>query len=111
MKKKILTMLFVLTVGAGVMTGCSGETKNEGGSSSAEQNGEEASEVQGTIEEIKDYMFIVNGSDGVSYAFTFEEKPEGLEEVKVGEKVVVRYTGTISEIDPFKGEVLSVEKL
>ena len=46
----------------------------------------------------------------VSYAFSFEETPEGLDEVKVGDKVIVKYTGTVSQIDPFKGEVLSVEK-
>ena len=43
-------------------------------------------------------------------SFTFEEKPEGLENVSNGETVTVKYTGTISEVDPFEGEVLSVEK-
>ena len=40
----------------------------------------------------------------------FEEKPEGLENVSNGDTVTVRYTGTISEVDPFEGEVISVEK-
>ena len=44
------------------------------------------------------------------YSFTFEEKPEGLENVSNGDTVTVKYTGTISEVDPFEGEVLSVEK-
>ena len=59
---------------------------------------------------IKDFMFIVTDNDKVSYAFTFEEKPEGLKEVSVGDKVIVKYTGTISMVDPFMGEVLLVEK-
>ena len=71
---------------------------------------QEVSEVKGTIDEIKDFMFIVTDGDKVSYAFTFEEKPEGLGEVSVGDKVIVKYTGTISMVDPFLGEILSVEK-
>ena len=55
-------------------------------------------------------MFIVTGEDGTCYEFTFdEEKPEGLDSVNVGDKVTVTYTGTVSEVDPFDGEVLSVE--
>ncbi|MBP3351961.1 MAG: hypothetical protein J6L65_06095 [Lachnospiraceae bacterium] len=43
-------------------------------------------------------------------AFTFEEKPKGLKEVSVGDKVIVKYTGSISMVDPFMGEILSVER-
>ena len=47
---------------------------------------------------------------GASYAFTFSgDKPEGLDKVQVGDSVTVTYTGTVSEVDPFEGEVLSVE--
>ena len=44
------------------------------------------------------------------YSFTFEEKPDGLESVCNGDTVIVKYIGTISEVDPFEGEVISVEK-
>ena len=140
MKKRILTMLLVLTASAGVMVGCSqrpmqdahasetsiqqseviqedniqeeviqeGNVETEG--EILESSKEEISEVKGTIDEIKDFMFIVTDDDKVSYAFTFEEKPEGLREVSVGDKVIVKYTGTISMVDPFMGEILSVEK-
>ena len=65
--------------------------------------------MTGTLDEVKDFMFVVTDASGSSYAFTFEnEKPEGLDTVKVGDKVTVTYTGTISEVDPFMGEVLSV---
>lgn len=44
------------------------------------------------------------------YSFTFDEKPDGLESVASGDKVTVKYTGTISEVDPFDGKIISVEK-
>ncbi len=130
MKKRILTMLLVLTVNVSVMVGCSQPSKqdvDDGGiniqqseviqeenveaeDTKLETIEQEVSEVKGTVDEIKDFMFIVTDDDKVSYAFTFEEKPEGLGEVLVGDKVIVKYTGTVSMVDPFMGEVLLVEK-
>ena len=63
-----------------------------------------------TIDEIKDFMFVITDENDTPYSFTFEEKPEGLENVSEGDTVIVKYTGTISEVDPFEGEVISVEK-
>lgn len=37
-------------------------------------------------------------------------KPDGLDGVASGDKVTVKYTGTISEVDPFEGKIISVEK-
>lgn len=71
---------------------------------------EATSELKGTVDEIKDFMFVVTDDAGVSYSFSFDEKPKGLDEVSVGDNVTVKYTGTISEIDPFKGKVISVDK-
>ncbi len=112
MKKKILTMLVALTVSAGVMAGCSKDTQpgTENGVQSGETVQEGASEVAGTLDEIKDFMFVITDDAGVSYAFPFEEKPEGLEQLAVGDKVVVKYTGELSEVDAFTGEILSIEK-
>ncbi len=130
MKKRILTILLVLTASAGVMVGCSQRPMQDANASETsiqqsevieednvetegtnpEKIEQEVSEVKGTIDEIKDFMFIVTDDDKVSYAFTFEEKPEGLKEVSVGDKVIVKYTGSISMVDPFMGEILSVEK-
>ena len=67
-------------------------------------------ELTGTIDEIKDFQFVIIDDENTPYSFTFEEKPEGLENVSNGDTVTVRYTGTISEVDPFEGEVISVEK-
>ena len=115
MKKKIFTMLAVVMVSAVVMLGCSKnsqQTVEIPTESPLQSEGvqEDVSEVNGTMDEIKDFMFIVTDDDNVSYAFSFEERPEGLDEVAVGDKVIVKYTGTISEVDPFKGEILLVEK-
>ena len=140
MKKGIITMLLVLMASAGVMVGCSQrpmqdanasetsiqqseviqedniqkEVNQEGNAETEgeilESSKEEVSEVKGIVDEIKDFMFIVTDDNKVSYAFTFEEKPKGLKEVSVGDKVIVKYTGSISMVDPFMGEILSVEK-
>ena len=55
---------------------------------------EKESTMTGTISDIKDFMFTIT-SDGNDYAFTFDndKKPEGLAEVKDGDKVTVTYTG------------------
>ena len=69
------------------------------------------STMTGTISDIKDFMFTIT-ADGTDYAFNFEQdqKPDGLSDVKDGDKVTVTYTGTVSEVDAFSGTVLSVKK-
>ena len=71
----------------------------------------EQSTMTGTIGDIKDFMFTIT-ADGTDYAFNFEQdqKPDGLSDVKDGDKVTVTYTGTVSEVDAFNGTVLSVKK-
>ena len=99
MKKKILTMVIVLCVAMSMLAGCSSKSR---------QSSADASEF--TVEEIKDFMLVVTDADDTSYAFTFESKPDGLENVAVGDTVTVTYTGTVTEVDGFDGEILSVEK-
>ena len=108
MKKKLITILMGLMLSAGLIGGC-GQTNNSSESVKQEETAE-GKELTGTIDEIKDFMFVVTDKNGTSYGFTFEEKPEGLENVSSGDTVTVTYTGTISEVDPFEGEVISVEK-
>lgn len=108
MKKKLITVLMGLMLSAGLIGGC-GQTNNSSESVKQEETAE-GKELTGTIDEIKDFMFVVTDKNGTSYGFTFEEKPEGLENVSNGDTVTVKYTGTISEVDPFEGEVISVEK-
>ena len=71
---------------------------------------EKESTMTGTISDIKDFMFTIT-SDGNDYAFSFDndKKPEGLAEVKDGDKVTVTYPGTVSAVDAFSGTVVSVK--
>ena len=108
MKKKLITILMGLMLSAGLIGGC-GQTNNSSESVKQEETAE-GKELTGTIDEIKDFMFVVTDKNGTSYGFTFEEKPEGLENVSNGDTVTVKYTGTVSVVDPFEGEVISVEK-
>lgn len=75
------------------------------------KSGEAAEEktLTGTLDEVKDFMFVVSDQNGTSYALNFEKEPEGLSDVAVGDVVTVTYTGELSEIDPFTGVVLQVE--
>ena len=108
MKKKLITILMGLMLSAGLIGGC-GQTNNSSESVKQEETAE-GKELTGTIDEIKDFMFVVTDANNTPYSFTFEEKPEGLENVSNGDTVTVKYTGTVSEVDPFEGEVISVEK-
>lgn len=78
------------------------------------QKTEEAQEktLTGTLDEVKDFMFVVTDEEDRSYAFPFEDskKPAGLGDLSLGDRVTVTYTGELSEVAPLVGEILSVEK-
>ena len=105
MKKKLVAIVAGIMLCAGLLAGCGQKETTAEPEESTEEK-----ELTGTIDEIKDFMFVITDENDTAYSFTFEEKPEGLENVSNGETVTVKYTGTISEVDPFEGEVLSVEK-
>lgn len=83
-----------------------------GSSASSSDSASAESTLSGTLDEKKDFMFVVTDEKGASYEFTFDAsaKPEGLDDAAEGDSVTVTYTGTISEADPFDGTVISVEK-
>ena len=123
MKKKLVAIVAGIMLCAGLLTGCgqkenvpentvteSSESEGQKETTAEPEESTEEKELTGTIDEIKDFMFVITDENDTAYSFTFEEKPEGLENVSNGETVTVKYTGTISEVDPFEGEVLSVEK-
>ena len=116
MKKKLITIVMGMVFWAGLFGGCGQtEVKQDNAITNSSEEGKEEGtaeekELTGTIDEIKDFMFVVTDENDTPYSFTFEEKPEGLENVSNGDAVTVKYTGTISEVDPFEGEVISVEK-
>lgn len=75
-----------------------------------ENTQEEKHTLVGTISEKKDFMFVLEDDEKKPYAFAFSDKPEGYDNLKVDDKVTVEYTGEISEVDAFTGQVLSVTK-
>lgn len=122
MKKKLITIVIGAMLCVGLFAGCGqsdtkqdkaagtenakqAETRGEG-----ENDSQDEKELTGTIDDIKDFMFVVTDDKDTPYSFTFDEKPDGLEGVASGDKVTVKYTGTISEVDPFEGKIISVEK-
>ena len=119
--KKVTALLLTVAMAATMLAGCGSkeekaEGKKEADSKASENSSEKSDEskestMTGTISDIKDFMFTVS-ADGKDYAFTFEadKKPEGLSEVKDGDKVTVTYTGTVNEVDAFDGTILSVAK-
>ncbi len=85
----------------------------EGTTAGTEVNGSQAEAAEGSVigvvEEIKEFKIIIlDEATGTYYDFPIEEVDLG--DIKVGDKVKVTYNGIISEVDPFKGKVLSVEK-
>ena len=99
-KKNLWKKISILSVSAllGIsLMACGGKGAASKGSSVKSAEGKES----GKSEEAK---------QGKIYALNFDKKPEGLEELKDGDEVIVHYTGELSEVDPFEGEILSVEK-
>ena len=86
-----------------LLAGCGGK--------SGSQPDKEEHVLTGTVEEKKDFMLVVADDSGDEYALTIDGgKPEGWDDAAVGDRVNVTYTGELSVVDPFNGEVLSVEK-
>lgn len=87
------------------------ETEAPDAVEASDTDSSEQSSISGTIDEIKDFMFILTTDDGVSYVLGFDdEKPQGLDSVAAGDKVTVTYTGVLSDVDAFTGTIISVEK-
>ena len=81
--------------------GCGGKKSGESG---------EEKTLTGTLDEVKDFMFVVTDDNGDSYALALEGgAPEGLAEQEPGSRVTVTYTGELSVVDSFTGQVLSVK--
>ena len=98
MKKKLIVFFMLLVLSVSVFAGCGSK-------------GEEVNTVTGTFMEKKDFMFTVQDERGHYLGFNFDMKPENYEDFENGDIVKVTYTGTITEVDPFEGEILSIEKI
>lgn len=113
--KKTLMLLACTALLAASLTACGegpAENKDTGSSASSSDSASAESTLSGTLDEKKDFMFVVTDEKGAAYEFTFDAsaKPEGLDDVAEGDSVTVTYKGTVSEADPFDGTVISVEK-
>ena len=102
MKKKLLILLAAVSI-LTLAAAC--------GASNVQQ--QESSTLTGKLDEKKDFMFVVTDDDDVSYQFSIDSSaaPEGYDDVAEGDSVTVTYAGTLSEVDPFEGTVISVEKV
>ena len=96
--------IFACLLAAALLLACAGCGAKKSGESGEEKT------LTGTLDEVKDFMFVVTDDNGDSYALTFEgNAPEGLSEREVGDRVTVTYTGELSVVDAFTGQVLSVK--
>ena len=112
--KKTFLLLACTALLAASLTACGSKPaeKTDTGSASSSDSATAESKLSGTLDEKKDFMFVVTDEKGAAYEFTFDAsaKPEGLDDVSEGDSVTVTYKGTVSEADPFDGTVISVEK-
>ena len=109
MKKKVVMMMVTMAMAAAMMTGCGakGDTASQ---TTQESQTADASTISGTLDEVKDFMFVVTDDSGVSYSLTLEGGEATLDGLAAGDRVTVTYTGVLSEVDAFEGTVLSVVK-
>lgn len=99
MKKKLMVLMMVFVLAVSVFTGC------------GSKSGEEQKTVTGTLMDKKDFMFTVLDEKSHYWGFNFDVKPENYEDFENGDIVTVTYTGTVTEVDPFDGEIISIEKV
>ena len=98
MKKKLTVLIMLAVLTMSVLAGCGSK-------------GEEEKTVTGTFMEKKDFMFTIQDERGHYFGFNFDVKPDNYADFDNGDIVTVTYTGTITEVDPFDGEILSIEKV
>ena len=74
MKKKVVMMVVTMAMAAAMMTGCGakGDTASQ---TTQESQTADASTMSGTLDEVKDFMFVVTDAQGASYAFISDAKP------------------------------------
>ena len=105
--KRLGLVALVLALTVCLAAGCGkGKEASAGDGDAAE------STLTGKLDEVKDFMFTVTDDAGEAYVFSLEsgDKPQGLDDVAVGDTVTVTYTGTLSVVDGLDGTIVSVEK-
>lgn len=103
MKKALSFVLMISLLGS--MTACgSGKTNTN-------ENSDGNSTVSGEIDEIKDYMFVLEVGDDQSFAFPIENGYLEMRGIREDDWVTITYSGELSEVRAFDGELISVEKI
>lgn len=117
MKKTLISLLLVFAMALSLCA-CGGkndkpavdpDASEVGSASSVEVQG---SEIVGTVDEVKDFMFVIEAEDGCFYAFDYDKAnaPEGFDNVAVGASITINYEGgELSEVDNFNGTIVSIE--
>lgn len=99
MKKKLMLLMMIFVLACTVFAGC-------GSKGSKDEN-----TVTGVFMDKKDFMFTVKEETGSYLGFNFDETPENYDEFVDGDTVTVTYTGVVTEVDPFEGEIIKIEKV
>lgn len=76
--------------------------------SAVTEDASKESTITGKLDEVKDFMLILNADDGVSYAINYDKKPDDLKNYKVGDRITITYTGKLTQMDPFTGTIVSI---
>ena len=119
-KNNILGLTVAIITASMIFIGCQ-NTETSSGDSTGSSNGSTVTEssmsdddndvqsISGTISDIRDMQFVLEVDDK-AYLFSYDSKPEDLDNIKDGDKVKVNYTGELSDVDAFTGSIISIEK-
>ncbi len=105
MKKVVLLMVLIGLLGG--MTACG----NRNSTGDINENPDGNNTISGEIDEIRDYMFVLEVGDDRSYAFPIENGYLEMRGIHEDDWVTVTYSGTLSDVRAFDGELISVEKV
>ncbi len=105
MKKLLLSIVLVGVLGG--MSACG----NRNSAGDINENPDGNSTISGEIDEIKNYMFVLETGNDRSYAFPIENGYLELRGIREDDWVTITYSGELSEVRAFDGELISVEKI
>lgn len=110
-KQHFLSLILVLAM---TLTLCACGGPGKPATTEPDQSAESSASVEsltisGKVDEVKDFMFVIDAEDGCFYAFDTASLPEGAALPKVGDMVLITYEGELSEVDNFTGTILSIE--
>ena len=105
MKKMMLSVMLIGLL-AGV-TACGFGNSNI----NLNENSDGNSTISGEVDEIRDYMFVLETGSDRSYAFPVENGYLELRGIREDDWVTITYSGELSEVRAFDGELISVEKI